>query len=117
MTNIDIARAYIQAVQAGDQAALGNLLSPEIIWHQPGNNRFSGTHKGIQAIGSLIGGMMEVSGGTFAITRANRYMANGDWVTVEIEFSGERDGETRPARYRSVAYRGRPDRRSPPVLK
>lgn len=92
MTNIDIAKAYIRAVQAGDQAALGNLLSPEIVWHQPGDNRFSGTHKGIQAVGSLIGGMMEVSAGTFAITSAHRYMTNGDWVTVELEFAGERNG-------------------------
>jgi ketosteroid isomerase-like protein len=92
MTNIDIAKAYIRAVQTGDQGALGSLLSPEIVWHQPGNNRFSGTHIGIQAIGSLIGAMMEVSAGTFAITGAKRYMANGDWVAVEIEFTAERDG-------------------------
>ena len=92
MTNLEIARAYVTAVQQGDQAALGELLSPGIIWHQPGNNRFSGTHTGIAAVGGLLGRMMEVSKGSFAITAANRFMANGDLVAVEIEFSGERDG-------------------------
>ena len=91
-TEIETAQQYIQAVQAGDRAALAGLLSPELVWHQPGNNRFSGTHKGPQAVGAMIGEMMGVSNGTFAITRAHRYMANGPWVTVEIEFEGRRDG-------------------------
>jgi ketosteroid isomerase-like protein len=91
-TPIEIAQKYIHAVQSGDQAALGALLAPDIVWHQPGNNRFSGTHQGVQAVGGMIGAMMEVSKGTFAITRANRFMGNGPWVTVEIEFEGQRDG-------------------------
>lgn len=91
-TAIETAQKYIQAVQSGDQAALGNLLSPEIVWHQPGRNQFSGTHQGVQAVGEKIGEMMGVSNGTFAITRANRFMENGSWVTVELEFEGQRDG-------------------------
>lgn len=92
MSNIDIAKAYISAVQTGDQVALGNLFSSDLVWHQPGNNRFSGTRNGIAELGAMLGSMMEVSGGTFAITKANRYLANGDLVAVEIEFSGEREG-------------------------
>lgn len=92
MTNIDIAKAYIKAVQGGDQAALGTLFSPQIVWHQPGNNRFSGVKNGIAEFGAMMGGMMELAGGTFAITRANRYLSNGDLVAIEIEFAGERPG-------------------------
>lgn len=91
-TAIETARNYIQSVQTGDQAALGALLSPDLVWHQPGNNRFSGTHKGAQAVGRMIGEMMAVSQGTFAITRANGFMLNGPWVAVELEFEGRRDG-------------------------
>jgi ketosteroid isomerase-like protein len=91
-TAIDTAKKYIQAVQSGDQAALGDLLSPDIVWHQPGHNRFSGTRKGAQAVGRMIGDMMAVSDGTFAIARANRFMENGQWVTVELEFEAQRDG-------------------------
>jgi ketosteroid isomerase-like protein len=91
-TPIEIAQKYIQAVQTGDQAALAGLLAPGIVWHQPGRNRFSGTHQGVQAVGTMIGTMMEVSRGTFAITRAHRFMGNGPWVTVELEFEGKRDG-------------------------
>jgi uncharacterized protein len=92
MNTIDIAKTYIKAIQIGDQASLANLISPDVIWHQPGKNRFSGIHKGIAAVGPMLGAMMEVSKGTFAITRADHYMANGDWVAITIEFAGEASG-------------------------
>ena len=41
-----------------------------------------------------MGKMMDVSQGTFAITRADYFMANGDQVAIQIEFAGERDGIT-----------------------
>jgi uncharacterized protein len=94
MTNIDIARAYIKAVQTGDQPTLGELLSPQVVWHQPGNNQFSGTKNGIAEFGAMMGGMMDVAGGTFAITHAHRYAANGNLVAIEIEFSGQRESAT-----------------------
>ena len=40
----------------------------------------------------MLGVMMEASKGTFAITRADHYMANGDWVAITIEFAGEVNG-------------------------
>ena len=92
MNNIDIAKSYIKAVQTGDQATLGSLISPEVIWHQPGNNQFSGTHRGMAAVGPMLGKMMEVSKGTFAITRADHYMANGDWLAITLEFAGQANG-------------------------
>ncbi|MGS5086154.1 nuclear transport factor 2 family protein [Hydrogenophaga sp. A37] len=92
MNTIDIAKTYIKAIQNGDQATLGNLISPDVIWHQPGSNPFSGTHRGMAAVGPMLGKMMEVSQGTFAITRADHYMANGDWVAITIEFAGQANG-------------------------
>lgn len=94
MNNIDIAKTYIKAVQTGDQATLGSIISPDVVWHQPGTNRFSGTHRGMAAVGPMLGTMMEVSKGTFAITRADHYMANGDWVAITLEFAGEANGIT-----------------------
>ena len=94
MNTIDIAKTYIKAIQTGDQASLGSLISPDVVWHQPGKNRFSGIHQGMAAVGPMLGAMMEVSKGTFAITRADHYMANGDWVAITIEFAGEANGLT-----------------------
>ena len=92
MNTTDIAKTYIKAIQTGDQATLGSIISPDVIWHQPGKNKFSGTHQGMAAVGPMLGAMMELSKGTFAITRADHFMANGDWVTISIEFAGEANG-------------------------
>lgn len=92
MGNIEIAKAYIKAVQTGDQAMLGSLISPDVVWHQPGNHQFSGTHRGMAAVGPMLGKMMEVSNGTFSITHADHYMANGDCVAITLEFAGEANG-------------------------
>lgn len=92
MTPIDIAKNYIRAAQTGDQALLASTVSESVVWHQPGANRFSGTHHGLAAVGAMIGGMMEVSRGTFAITEARHFMENGDQVAVSITFRGEREG-------------------------
>ncbi|MFI1722468.1 nuclear transport factor 2 family protein [Streptomyces sp. NPDC020489] len=90
-SNIDIARAYFQAVQTGDMATLGELLDEAIVWHQPGAHQFSGEHKGQGAVFQMLGGMMETSQGTFAIDTVDALMANGDLVTATIHFSGRRD--------------------------
>ena len=90
--NIDIAKAYITAVQTGDQATLGRLIAPDVLWHQPGHHQFSGSHRGMAQVGPMLGKMMEVSQGTFAITRADHYMANGDWVAITLEFAGQANG-------------------------
>ena len=40
MSAIDIAKNYIRAAQTGDQALLASTVSPTVVWHQPGANRF-----------------------------------------------------------------------------
>ncbi|MDN7133904.1 hypothetical protein JNO04_16295 [Halomonas sp. MC140] len=32
MSNLEIAKAYINAVQTGDQIALGNICHPNVVW-------------------------------------------------------------------------------------
>jgi ketosteroid isomerase-like protein len=90
-SNIDIARTYFQAVQAGDMAALGELLDADIVWHQPGANRFSGERKGQGAVFQMLGSMMETSRGTFAIDKIHSLMGNGDLVAATIHFTGSHD--------------------------
>jgi uncharacterized protein len=94
MSQIDIAKSYIKAAQTGDQALLASVVSPEVVWHQPGNNQFSGTHKGLPAVGAMLGKMMQISRGTFALYGADHFMANGNWVAINLAFKAQRDGAT-----------------------
>jgi ketosteroid isomerase-like protein len=83
---------YFDALSAKDFATVVGLFADDIVWHQPGGNRFSGTHRGGAAVNEMIGGMMAVSEGTFELTLTGAPMVNGSSVAVPVHFSGKRDG-------------------------
>lgn len=86
-----VANAYFGALGTGDVPTAMSLLSPEVVWHQPGANQFSGDHVGIDGVGALLGGMMETSAGSFQLAVAGAAMDNGELVAVPVRFSGKRD--------------------------
>jgi ketosteroid isomerase-like protein len=95
MTTTDplaVARRYFDALSAKDFATVASMFADDIVWHQPGNNRFSGTHHGSAAVGEMIGGMMAVSEGTFELSTTAAPMVNGTLVVVPVHFAGKRDG-------------------------
>lgn len=87
--NLATAKSYFTALQAGDMGKLDALLADDLVWHQPGQNPFSGRHEGKAAVYKMIGGMMTATGGSFAITRTTSFAGNGDLVAVTIEFSAQ----------------------------
>ena len=87
-----VAATYFDALGRGDVPAALAQFSEDVIWHQPGANRFSGDHLGLEGIGALLGGMMEVSQGSFQLAVTGPSMVNGDLVAVPVRFSGHRDG-------------------------
>ena len=68
------------------------LWAADIVWHQPGDNQFSGTHRGTSAVNDMIGGMMTVSRGTFELSLATTPMANGNLVAAPVHFAAKREG-------------------------
>jgi uncharacterized protein len=87
-----VATRYFDALAGGDIPAAMALFSPDVVWHQPGANRFSGEHHGQDGVGALLGGMMEASAGSFQLTVTGPAMVNGDLVAVPVRFSGQREG-------------------------
>ena len=85
-------KAYFNAIQIGDLDTVGASLSPDVVWYQPGQNQFSGMNTGNQAVFGLIGGMMEVSQGSFKIDKVHAVMGNRSQIAASVEFSGQRDG-------------------------
>lgn len=86
-----IARIYFEALSRGDVPTLMNQFAQDVVWHQPGENRFSGIHRGVDSVGALIGGMMRLSDGSFALEVTGPLMANGDLVAVPVRFTGRRE--------------------------
>lgn len=86
-----IARIYFEALRRGDVPTLMDQFAQDVVWHQPGENRFSGIHRGVGSVGALIGGMMQVSGGSFALEVTGPLMVNADLVAVPVQFTGRRE--------------------------
>lgn len=93
-TPAGVAASYFDALSSGNVPAAMDLFSPDVVWHQPGKNRFSGDHSGVGGVGELLGGMMEVSAGTFKLEVTGPSMTNGDMVAVPVRFSGNRSGQS-----------------------
>jgi uncharacterized protein len=89
---VTIATRYFDALRSGDAPGAMALFAPDVVWHQPGSNRFSGVHRGPAQVGDMLGDMMEVSQGTFQLAVTGPPMPNGDRVAVPVRFSGTRDG-------------------------
>lgn len=87
-----VAASYFEALGRGDVPAAMSLLSPQVVWHQPGANRFTGNHAGVDGVGALLGGMMEVSEGSFQLAVTGPAMVNGELVAVPVRFTGSRAG-------------------------
>jgi uncharacterized protein len=90
-TPATVAATYFDALGRGDVPTAMAQLSGEVVWHQPGANRFSGDHAGAEGVGALLGGMMEAIQGSFKLSVSGPAMVNGELVAVPVRFSGSRD--------------------------
>jgi ketosteroid isomerase-like protein len=85
-----VATTYFDALGRGDIPTVMAQFSDTVVWHQPGANKFSGDHAGVEGVGALLGGMMEASGGTFQLAVTGPAMVNGELVAVPVRFTGTR---------------------------
>ena len=90
--NIEFVKTYFNSIHTGDLETLGSLVAKDIVWNQPGENKFSGQYNGSEAVFALIGGLMEVSGGSFKIDTVHAVMGNESTVATTVNFLGQRDG-------------------------
>lgn len=85
-----VATTYFGALGRGDIPTVMAQFSDTVVWHQPGANKFSGDHAGVEGVGALLGGMMEASEGTFQLEVTGPAMVNGELVAVPVRFTGTR---------------------------
>lgn len=85
----EIVLAYAESLEKGDIPKAFSFFSTDAKWNQPGNNQFSGVKNGAEGIGKMIGGMMEISQGTFAVKPNGNLMTNGNFVIMPVKFTGK----------------------------
>ncbi|MGW6442163.1 nuclear transport factor 2 family protein [Lentzea sp. NPDC055074] len=91
-TPLAVVTTYFEALESGDLATVSAQFADDVVWHQPGDNRFSGLHRGSEAVGAMIGGMMSVSEGSFSLKRNAPLMVNGDVVAAPVRWTAQRSG-------------------------
>ncbi|GAB2964144.1 nuclear transport factor 2 family protein [Streptomyces pseudoechinosporeus] len=68
------------------------LFAEDIVWHQPGDNQLSGTHRGAATVREVMGRTMAISEGTFELAVTGAPMVNGAMFAVPVHFSAKRQG-------------------------
>ncbi len=91
MTPKEVVMAYVQALGKGDIPTAFSFFNPNAKWNQPGSNQFSGTKNGTNEIGEMLGGMMKVTNGTFAVNPNGNLTVNGNLVIMPVRFTGNLD--------------------------
>lgn len=84
--NVELVQGYLKALAQGDFKTVSDLLSEDLVWHQPGNGAISGTFKGKDAVFQHLGNFAKLSGGTFTIDEVDYVTGNNDLVAVVVHF-------------------------------
>ncbi len=90
-TTAAVAQRYVDAVSASDFAAVGQLLARDVLWHHPGNHRFSGLHVGAVTVSEMISDLIGVTKGALTLEVTGRPMINGELFAVPVRLSAKRD--------------------------
>ena len=92
--DVAVVRRLYAAVAAGDLAAIAECFDKEAVWHLPGTNPLSGTHRGWPAIRDhLLAKQAPLSGGTFRAHLLD--LAVGDRYIVAIVHATAERGDHR----------------------
>ncbi|MFD2176861.1 nuclear transport factor 2 family protein [Veronia pacifica] len=87
--NIALINTFFSLLAKRDILSLTEIASPEIIWHQPGENRFSGSHNGIMEVGMMMASMLTITQDNLDITPMANPMANNDLVSIPVRFEAK----------------------------
>jgi ketosteroid isomerase-like protein len=63
--NVTLIRRGFAAFNAGDVTALSDIIALDAVQHMPGDNRFSGDHKGRDSILAMYGQIAELTDASF----------------------------------------------------
>jgi carboxylesterase len=95
---IDVARRYLSALTEQRFEAALPLFASNVVWEQRGEPPFARCHEGRHALVDLFSGLIERSGGTFALRSFDEPSVDGQTVRVHIRWYARHAGQTLDAR-------------------
>ena len=90
----DVLKKLKRRVNNADFPTAFSHFSPNAKWHQPGNNKFSGTQNGLKAIGKMLSDMMGATQGSLVVKPTGPLMVNGNFVSSPVRFSAKSGDKT-----------------------
>lgn len=69
----------------GDTEAMKATMSPDIVWHLPGNNPLSGDYRGPDAVVEMLGELQRLTGGAVEPTDM---LVGDDYIMSFTQFTG-----------------------------
>ena len=91
--NADLLNKGYDAFDKGDMDTIRELFADDIVFHVPGNSQVSGDYRGTDNVFGFFGKLVELSGGTFKISR-HAVLADDEHATVLSTTTAEREGKT-----------------------
>jgi len=85
-------RSYQQAVAAGDLDSARQVFHPDVTYAVAGDSALTGTYRGPDAVMGYLGRLMELTRGTYTISRM-RWVTSPDRVGLLTLNHAERDGK------------------------
>jgi uncharacterized protein len=101
--NEQLVRAIYAARARGDLGAVRDLLDDDIVWHEPGEEDYSGDHRGADAVIALLERLQRTTEGTFELEPTG-FLVTADHVAAAIRWSARR-GDTSVEGYEIAVYR------------
>jgi uncharacterized protein len=85
--NVRIARRYFDALRNGDLNCVDGLLDDQVVWHQPGDGKLSGTYRGKARLVPLLTTFMGLAASTFQLQSVKSLIGDDNLVAARLNFS------------------------------
>lgn len=92
--NAALLRKGHDAFSKGDTDTLAQLFAEDTVWHWPGRNPLSGTHRGRDSVLGLFAKMAEMTNGTLSIDEDHDFLGSDDHAVALFRISATREGKT-----------------------
>ena len=96
-------RQLYEARARRDWDTVRSLLAEEVVWHEPGEEDYSGDHRGRDAVLGLLQRLYEVTGDTFRL-EPESFLCTADHAAALVRWRAER-GELRVDGSEVAVYR------------
>jgi uncharacterized protein len=91
LQNEKTVRALYDARARRDWAEVRTLLNDDVVWHEPGEEDYSGDHVGGDSVTAYVEKLVEITEGTFQL-EPREFLVTRDHVAARIEWWATRGG-------------------------